>query len=153
MSINLLALQYGLLIINMELYRLHSNYKVDVKITKYLINWYKSPSKEQQILQDFLFPFWKNKIVLAEFKIPGSKLRTDILNITDKIHIEYSPDSTHDFSEYFHKHRLIFIRRNKNDINKMEWAIKNGFKSIEIGQSDLKQLSRRFFWDNFNILL
>lgn len=137
----------------MLFYKLFSHKPVHVNISKYLINWDSAPSKQQQILQDFLRPYWKNKVILSEFRIPGSLLRVDILNITDKIYLEYSPTSSHDFSEYFHQNRVNFIKRIKNDINKINWAERNGFIAIEIIEEDLKQLSKQFFLDKFKILL
>ena len=66
-------------------------------MNKYKINWNQAPSKQQQFLQDFLYPFWKDKIVLSEFKIPGRNclLRIDLFNYSGKQAIEFSPKSHH----------------------------------------------------------
>lgn len=133
--------------------RFKSNRQSNVNINKYIIDWNQSPSKEQRILQDFLYPFWKNKIILSEFRIPGSLLRVDILNITDRIGVEYSPDSSHDYNVYFHHDRNGFLKKIKSDINKIEWLEANNFKVIEIIKEDLENLSKRFFLDKFDILL
>ncbi len=132
--------------------RYNSIKQVNVNINKYLIDWNDSPSKEQQILQDFLHFYWKNRVVLAEFRIPGSLFRIDILNLSNKIAIEYSPDSTHDFNPFFHTYNS-FKERVKNDINKIKYLEDEGFKVIEVKKPDLKHLSRRFFLDNFDIIL
>lgn len=128
---------------------------VDVNIRKYLIAWDQAPSKEQQRLQDFLYPFWKNKVVLAEFRIPGSLFRVDLicLSYNPKIAIEYSPESTHDYNPFFHKSRLDFLKRVKSDIEKILYLEQNNFKVIEINREDLDYLSRRFFLDKFGVEL
>lgn len=127
--------------------------EINVNINHYLIDWNSSPSKEQQVLQDFLRPFWKNKIVLAEFRIPGSLFRVDILNVTDKIAVEYSPSSTHDYNKHFHGNRIKFLKRVTSDINKILWLEKNGFHVIEVVKDDLKVLSRDLFLQKFEINL
>jgi hypothetical protein len=137
----------------MLFYRFKSDRQSNVNLSRYLIDWNDSPSKEQRILQDFLYPYWKSKVILAEFRIPGSKFRVDILNITDRIGMEYSPESTHDFNPFFHKDRNAFLRRVVSDIEKLDWLKENNFKDIEINKEDLSYLSKKFFLDKFNILL
>ena len=137
----------------MLFYKLYSHKQVNVNIQDYIIDWNDAPSKSQQILQDFLYSYWKNKVILSEFRIPGSLLRADIMNITDKIYLEYSPECTHDYSPHFHGNRLNFIKRIKNDMNKMQWAERNGFKTVEIIEKDLDYLSRKYFLEKFDILL
>jgi hypothetical protein len=136
----------------MLFYKFKSQKQVNVNINKYLINWNESPSKQQKILQNFLYPYWKNKIVCAEFRIPGSLFRIDILNISDRLAIEYSPDSTHDFNPFFHN-RASFERRVKSDIDKIEELERNKFKIIELNEEDLDLLSPRYFIDKFQISL
>lgn len=136
----------------MLFYRLNSQKQQDVNITKYLIDWDAAPSKQQKVLQDFLYPYWKHKVICAEFRIPASLYRIDILNISDRIAIEYSPDSTHDFNPFFHT-RATFSQRVKSDIIKIEELERNGFKVIELNEKDLNFLSRKYFLDNFGVIL
>ena len=137
----------------MLFYKFKSDKQVNVNIRKYLIDWSLSPSKQQKILQDFLYPFWKNKIICAEFRLPGSLFRVDLINISDRLAIEYSPDSTHDFNQYFHGSRAGFLRRVKSDIWKIEELERNNFKIIEINEEDLNWLSKSFFLEKFNVVL
>lgn len=132
-----------------------SNREVNVNIRKYIIDWDSSPSNEQKILQDFLYPYFKNKVILAEFRIPGSLLRFDIVNISNRYIIEYSPDSTHfEFNPYFHGSRPSgYLKRIKTDMEKITWAEQNGFRVIELNKEDLGHLSRDYFLDKFQILL
>lgn len=137
----------------MLFYKFKSDKQVNVSVGKYLIDWNSAPSREQQVLQDFLYPFWKNKVVLSEFRIPGSLFRVDLICLSDKIAIEYSPESSHDYNPFFHKSRVEYIRRVKSDIWKIEELQKNGFKVIEINKEDLSFLSRSFFLDKFGVIL
>lgn len=128
----------------------------NVNISHYLINWSIAPSKEQQRLQDFLYPYWKNHIVLAEFLLPGSLLRFDIINISQHIIVEHSPNSTHgEFNKFFHVTRSGYLKRIKNDMAKIEWAENQNppFRVIETTEEDLDLLSRKYFLEKFNVLL
>lgn len=138
----------------MLFYKFKSNKQVNVNLKHYIIDWNISPSKQQKVLQDFLYPYWKNKVICAEFRIPGSLFRIDLMNISDKIAIEYSPDSTHsEFNTYFHGSRAGFLKRIKSDIWKIEELERNGFRVIEINEEDLDLLSRKYFESKFNIIL
>jgi len=131
----------------------NSDKKVNVNIRRYLIDWNKSPSKEQKILQDFLYPYWKHQIILSEFRIPSTLYRVDLLNISCRICLEYSPDSTHDFNSFFHANRNAFLQRVKADLNKIKYLEKEGFTVFEVKKEDLPYLSRKFFLDKFGISL
>lgn len=136
--------------------KLRGGKEVNVNIAQYKINWDSSPSKEQQILQDFLFKYWKHKIILAEFEIPGSKFRFDIVNISDRIIVEYSPESTHfKYNKFFHRDEYGYYKKISFDMDKIKWAWQQNppFKVVEIMKEDLDNLSYAFFEKNFNILL
>lgn len=137
----------------MLFYKFKSLKQVNVNINRYTIDWDLSPSKEQQILQDFLKPYWFNKVILAEFWMPGSLFRVDLLNVSDRIAVEYSPNSTHDYNPFFHKTRAQFLKRVKSDIDKIEELERNGFKVIEINKEDLDWLSPKYFREKFQINL
>lgn len=129
---------------------------IDINIRKYLVDWNKYPSKEQKRLQDFLYPYWKNKVILSEFRIPGSLFRIDLLNISDRIAIEYSPESTHfEHNPFFHGDARAsnYLKRIKVDMHKIRWATQNDIQTIEIIKEDLDFLSRSFFLKKFNVVL
>lgn len=124
---------------------LNSDRYYNVNITKYLIKWDKAPSKNQQILQNFLRPSWQNDVVLAEFYIPLSRLRIDILNLSKKIAIEFSPDSHHqNFNKFFHKSPAKFLGMIKRDCAKMEWVEESGYKFVELRDEDIPMLSKEY---------
>lgn len=87
--------------------------------------------------------------------MPGSLFRIDILNISDKIAIEYSPDSTHfEFSPFFHGTRPSgYLKRIKSDLLKIEELERNGFQVIEINEEDLDYLSKKYFLEKFGVNL
>lgn len=120
--------------------------KIAIPIKNYKIDWSKAPSKGQQVVQDFLYDFWRHDIVIAEMRIPGCMKRFDIVNCSKKIIIEYSPISHHgNFSEFFHKNRAQYLKSIKSDIDKIAWAERNGFKIAEITEADLIRLSEKWF--------
>ncbi len=128
--------------------------KVVIPINKYLINWDKSPSQGQQILQNFLVTFWRNDIVIAEMRIPGCLKRFDIVNCNKKIIVEYSPLTHHNtYNKFFHRSRAGYLKSIKSDAEKAEWAERNGFKLVEIVEKDLPLLSRDYFYKQFGVQL
>ena len=87
----------------MKFYSIKGANLVNINITKYLIDWDYVVSKPQKKVKDFLFPFWKSKVVLEEFKLPSpSRSRVDLINLTDRIAIEVSPSGSHSFNPFFH---------------------------------------------------
>ena len=138
----------------MKLYKLNSNKIVNLNISKYLIDWNKSPSKEQKLLQDFLYPFWRHSIILSELCVPGSLLRIDLVNVNKRLCIEYSPESHHgNFNKFFHRHRNNYLQSIKRDFFKYEWIIKNKFSLLELNEEDLNNLNYEYFVKKYSIYL
>lgn len=138
----------------MRVKKYKSDKLVSIPIKKYLINWAKAPSKGQQILQDFLYPYWKDCIVLKEMKIPGTKWRFDIVNCNRRIIVEFSPTSHHNkYNPFFHKSRAGYLRSLLADSKKREWAEENDFKVIDVCEEDLDYLSKSYFLNTFDVQL
>jgi hypothetical protein len=131
----------------MKFKKLNSAREVNVNVSKYLIDWDHAVSKPQKAVKDFLYPFWKGHIVLEEFRIPGSLLRIDLLNLTRRIAIEVSPSSSHSFNKFFHKDRFRFGRAVGRDLQKRPWCEQNDIQLIEIFDTDIPLLSRKWFKD------
>lgn len=131
----------------MKFKKLNSQYEVNVNTAKYKLDWEgKFVSKPQTQVKDFLFPFWRHDTVLGEFVIPGSRLRIDFLNLTAKVVIEVSPESSHSFNPFFHKSRAGgFLASVKRDGDKEVWARQNGFQFIIVGQKELDNLTKETF--------
>lgn len=129
---------------------------VNINVAKYKIDWDKveNKSKPQLIVERFLNPYWKSDYVLTEFRIPGSKMRIDLLNINKNIAIEISPLSSHSYNDFFHKgNRLNFLLSFKRDEYKQKWIEKNNFTYIKLSDNHLKNLSVELFAQEFNIIL
>jgi len=138
----------------MKVRKYKSDKIISIDIKKYRIDWNSAPSKGQQILQNFLYPFWKSSLVLQELRVPGTLWRFDLVNCNSKIIFEYSPISHHgNYNPFFHKTKAGYLKSLKSDLLKLEWAEQNGFKVIEIQESDLPFLSLDYIYDTFGVNL
>lgn len=136
----------------MRVFKYKSKQQILIKTSDYLINWKKAPSKGQQILQDFLYPYWKYSLILQEMRVPGALWRFDIVNCNKRLIVEYSPVTHHNnYNPFFHKSRLGYLKSLKSDIFKSEWAAENNFKVIEITEDDLDKLSPSYIEEKFGI--
>ena len=90
---------------------------------------------------------------MEEFRIPGSRLRFDIVNLTSKIILEISPSGSHRYNAFFHKNRSAYLAAIKREIDKQTWALENNFLFVELGDEDLRNLSRRLFQEKYGITL
>lgn len=138
----------------MKVWDIYFRKEILIRTKKYLIDWNKSPSKEQQVIQDFLYPYWKSKIVLSELRIPSSLLRIDIVCCNSRICIEYSPNSHHgNFNKFFHKNRTNYGHSIARDSKKYEWITdpRNNLKFIELNETDLPHLSIKYLEEKFGI--
>ena len=136
----------------MKFLKFNTDKLFNVNITQYLINWDRKVSGPQLKVKNFLYPYWKNCIVLEEFRIPGSLLRIDLINITKKICVEISPRKVHnEFNKFMHGGHAGFLKKMKSDANKMIWAEKSGFAFIELYDEDIENLTIDYIKENFDI--
>ena len=128
---------------------------VNKSVNKYLIKWDgKSRSNVQFLTKQFLKQFWRSQIVYEEFPCYGSLLKVDILNATLKIAIEVHGKQHESFNSFFHNgNPSNYLRGIKNDFKKLQWLEKNNFKVVEIMEDEVKNLSRSFFREKFDIVL
>ena len=128
---------------------------VNKSVNKYLIKWDgKSRSNVQFLTKQFLKQFWRSQIVYEEFPCYGSLLKVDILNATLKIAIEVHGKQHESFNSFFHNgNPSNYLRCIKNDFKKLQWLEKNNFKVVEIMEDEVKNLSRSFFREKFDIVL
>lgn len=122
---------------------------------QYKIKWDEDGrSKPETKVRKFLYPFWKNDIVLAEMYYPGTKYRADLVNLSKKIVIEVSPDSVHlEYNEFMHGSRAGYLKKIKADYEKMELAELNGFKFVELNDEHLENLTKKMFKETFDLNL
>jgi len=131
-----------------------SGKEVNFNPAKYKIRWEDDGrSKPETMVRKFLYPFWKNDIVLSEMVFPKSgKKRADLVNLSRKIFVEISPDSVHlEFNQFMHGSRAGYLKKLKADYEKMELAELNGFKFIELNDEHLSNLTKKMFKETFDL--
>ena len=138
----------------------NSNKEINVNVTPYLIKWAKKSgvSGPQQLVNKALYPYWKNHVVLAEFRLPKSLYRADLINLTLKIFLEVSPESTHGkFNKFMHGSRAGYLGVIKRDEEKRIWAENNGFTYVEVMDDDFIEFEegrvKQWFLDKYQITL
>lgn len=128
--------------------------QVNVNVNRYKINWHEpSASKIQTEVKVFLYPFWKNCIVLEEFVIPGSRLRCDFINLNKKIAIEVHGEQHFEYNKHFHRSRFGWMASIKRDMGKLNWLENEGFRVIELIEEDIKQISIAYIQSRFGIFI
>jgi hypothetical protein len=121
---------------------------------KYKIDWNHKVSGPQFAVTRFLYPYWKNHVVLSEMVIPGSRKRYDLVNLSLKIIIEVSPDEVHlEFNKFMHGSRAGYLKKLKSDYEKMQMAEKNDFIFIELYNEHIDNLSKEMFLEKFDLSL
>lgn len=132
----------------------NSDKYINVDIAKYRIDWDRVVSKPQKAVKDFLRRYWKGKIILEEFRMPGAKMRFDIVNMNDHIIVEVSPKKVHgEFNKFFHRTKLGYAKSIKRDLSKFDWAEENGFTLVEVFDEDIAVLSREWFREKYGVEL
>ena len=111
--------------------------EVSTSIERYRIEWEKKISIPQKKVKDFFYDSWRFDEVLEEFRIPATRLRIDLLNISRKIAVEVSPKSSHSYNKFFHGERVGgFLASVERDIKKKEWVELAGFKYLLISDEN-----------------
>ena len=138
----------------MRLYNVYGKL-VNRNVNKYLINWNKkSRSNPQFVVKQFLKKYWAGHIVYEEFPVYGTRMHVDILNATTKVAIEVNGAQHDTFVPFFHQNsRLNYLKSIKRDYKKYVWLEKNDFKLIEIPDSEIGKLSKKYFKTEFGIFL
>ena len=118
------------------------------------IKWnIKRASEAQYRTKLFLKEFWECDNVFEEFIIPGSRLRVDFINFTKKIAVEVSGRQHEEFTKFFHKNRIGFIKSVKRDFQKIKWLEINDIELIEIYDHETLNLNKKEIEDKFSITL
>lgn len=127
--------------------------ETNINIQKYRIDWDKKcRSKMQFNVKQFFRKYWSNHCCLEEFRIPGSLMTIDIVNLTKKLAIEINGNQHSEFNKFFHKNNITNYRlQMERDVKKEDWCEKNGFTLIEIYQDDIEKLDRKWFKEKYNI--
>lgn len=139
----------------MRLLKLNSKTKyIWVNPQKYAVDWDKKVgSNFQYDVKQFFRRFWEPCLVCEEFRIPGSLLRCDLINLSKKIIVEANGEQHDNFNPHFHRDsRYQYWKQIKRDVQKQEWADANGFQFIIILPDDMP-LTRIFVNEKFNLKL
>ncbi len=112
---------------------------------KYYVEWNGGTrSKGQTALKKFLYPFWKNDLILEEMPLVGSRMTFDIVNISKSICIEFQGKQHTEHVKHFHGARTgKFLSQIKRDMKKHDWCEINGFNLVEIFNE--KELTYEYF--------
>lgn len=139
----------------MKFFKPNSKIQVNVNVTEYLIDWEpkREVSKPQAAVKAFLRPYWRSHVVLEELRVPGTKMRIDLINLTRRLAIEISPSGSHAWNPFFHKDRSKFGRAVARDLSKIDWCAQNGFTLIELGDEDLADLTAKMFLEKHGVTL
>jgi hypothetical protein len=123
--------------------------------TKYRINFDKpSLSNEQFRVKQFLKKYCSSHIMYEEYTIPGTILKIDFLNLTQKWALEHQGVGHFSYNSYFHRgSRLNYLKSIKNDSKKRQILELNGFLVIETITEDLDYLSHDYFFKKFGVNL
>lgn len=131
--------------------------EVKINPANYLIDWERKVSGPQLMVKKFLYPYWKNNVVCEELYLNigrGRKYRYDLVNLTRKVIVEVSPDSTHlNFNEFMHGTVANYKKRIINDVDKWDLAEFNRFTFIELNDEHLENLTKKMFKETFNLIL
>lgn len=118
---------------------------VKATFQKYRINWNtESASSYQTAVKKFLRQYWCTCLVCEEFRIPGTKLRTDFLNFTKKIAVEVHGEQHYEFNPFFHKNRENYKMSFSRDSSKEEWYSLNNFELLEIKFDEINNLTPEY---------
>lgn len=113
-----------------------------INTDNYPISWNKKRASLFQFnIKKFFHKYWAKDICCEEFPCRpkvSDQLRFDIVNVTRKIVVEAHHDQHVEYSEFFHQTQKNFIDKQlKSDRLKEMWCEHNGYKLIEIFNSDL----------------
>lgn len=138
----------------MKLYNVNGRI-VGKDVVKYRIKWNKKcRSKIQYKVKQFLKPYWKNHICFEEFPVFGTRLKVDMINFTRKVAIEVQGNQHYSFNKFFHSNsRLKYLESIRRDNQKQNWLELNKIKLIEILENEVDNLSKKFFYEKFNLKL
>lgn len=127
---------------------------VNKNVSKYRIDWdKKSRSIPQWECKQFFKQYWATHQTYEEFPCFGSLLKVDILNLTLKIAIEINGPQHYEIHHFHNKSPLNYLKGIKNDVKKEHWCKINDIKLIEIKDSEVWMLSRKFLNDNFGLVI
>ena len=77
-----------------------------------------------------------------------------MINFTKKVAIEVQGKQHYSFNKFFHANsRMNYLASIKRDSQKYQWLETNNIKLIEVLEDEVDNLSKKFFYDKFDLVL
>jgi hypothetical protein len=77
-----------------------------------------------------------------------------MINFTKKVAIEVQGKQHYSFNKFFHANsRMKYLASIKRDSQKYQWLETNNIKLIEVLEDEVDNLSKKFFYDKFDLVL
>ena len=126
---------------------------VNKSVTKYRIRWDgECRSNFQYEVKQFFKKFWYGQICYEEFPVYGTRMKVDLINMTKRIAVEVQGAQHEQFNKFFHNNsRANYLKSITRDHDKIVWLENNNFKILEIFESDLASLSKKYIFDKFEV--
>jgi|TARA_R100001443_G_C3341826_1_gene174667 hypothetical protein len=126
---------------------------VNKSVTKYRIKWDgECRSNFQYEVKQFFKKFWYGQICYEEFPVYGTRMKVDLINMTKRIAVEVQGAQHEQFNKFFHNNsRANYLKSITRDHDKIVWLENNNFKILEIFESDLASLSKKYIFDKFEV--
>mgnify|MGYP001617861671 CR=1 FL=1 len=128
----------------------------NVSVNRYRVDWEreKEVSGPQGKVKKFLRPYWEGKMVLEEFRVPSTRLRLDLYDVSDGIVVEVSPAATHTmYNPFMHGSLSGYRNTIKRDLLKEDWCRLNGLTLVTLIDEDIANLSAALFLERFGVTL
>lgn len=123
----------------------------DVNINKLLIDWDGDFGSDFEAeVADYLYPFWKNDVVVTQLKVAGTKLTIDFFNVTRRIAIEVQGRQHQEYVPFLSGSRSGYLSQIKRDMMKSDFCAINKIKLVEILPEDMP-LNKSFFKTRYDI--
>lgn len=137
----------------MKVTKLNSSKLVLLNSKKYLIDWNSNgASKIETQFKKLIFPYWKDKIVLEQCRIPGSLLRMDFLCVNNKLLVEINGEQHDSFNKFFHNNsRAEYLASINRDTKKKNWCESNNINVLYLNKEDLDKFSIKYIIDTYGV--
>lgn len=129
----------------------------DVSYGQYVMKWDepRKVSKVQAAVEAFLRPYWTGKVVLREWRVPGSRLRIDLFCVAESVMVEIDGRQHESYNPHFHGSPSGYRASIKRDLAKERLAELNQWTLVRITEADVKAgaLCPEWFKKTYNVIL
>lgn len=137
----------------MRVKKYNSSKLITININKYKVDWDNSGASSLETrFRDLIRPFWAGSIILFQFRIPGSLMRIDFLNLNKKLAVEINGPQHDNFNKFFcNNSRAKYLSGIRSDSNKAKWCLDNDIKLLTLIEEDLDWFSEKYIKEKFGI--